>query len=136
MINRPGARPERDGYSAGSFDVLVLDAALKQSLASVRSLARAGLRVAAAESVAQFDPGLPPTTFLSRYCLRAVVLPDLIRDEPGFIAAIYDFVRRYSPRVVLPTGDATIGVLRKYRGKLAELGCVLAIAPPGPPGRQ
>jgi predicted ATP-grasp superfamily ATP-dependent carboligase len=30
---------------------------------------------------------------------------------------------------VLPTGDVTIGVLRCHREKLAELGCVLALAP-------
>ena len=129
MTNRPdGARPERH-EDATAFDVLVLDAAMKQSLASVRSLARAGLRVAAGESVAQFDPGLPPTTFLSRYCGRALILPDLIKDEPGFIAAVADFVRRHSARMVLPTGDVTIGVLRKYREQLAGLGCVLALAP-------
>ena len=40
-----------------------------------------------------------------------------------------EFVREHSPRVVLPTGDVTIGVLRQYRQKFAELGCVLALAP-------
>ena len=110
-------------------DILVLDASIKQSLASVRSLARAGLRVAAAESIAQFDPAVPLPTFRSRYCARAVTLPDLVRNTEAFVWEILDFVSEYSASVVLPTGDITIGVLRPYRQKLAELGCFLALAP-------
>jgi predicted ATP-grasp superfamily ATP-dependent carboligase len=117
-----------DGAS-DHYDILVLDASVKQSLASVRSLARAGLRVAAAESIAQFDPGLPVPAFRSRYCARAVTLPDLVGDRQAFIAALLEFVREHSVRVVLPSGDITIGVLRPYRQQLAELGCFLALAP-------
>jgi predicted ATP-grasp superfamily ATP-dependent carboligase len=111
------------------YDILVLDASIKQSLASVRSLARAGLRVAAAESIAQFDSAVPLPTFRSRYCARAVTLPDLVRDTEAFVGEILDFVSEYSASVVLPTGDITIGVLRPYRQKLADLGCFLALAP-------
>ena len=111
------------------YDILVLDASIKQSLASVRSLARAGLRVAAAESVAQFDSAVPVPTFRSRFCARAVMLPDLIADAPAFIEALMEFVREHSVRVVLPSGDATISVLRPYRQQLADLGCFLALAP-------
>jgi len=122
LRNGPGSGP-------GGYDILVLDAAMKQSLASVRSLGRAGLRVAAGESVAQFDPAVPVPALRSRYCLRSLVLPDLVSDTPAFIAAVIEFVRDHSTRVVLPTGDVTIGVLRCHRQKLAELGCVLALAP-------
>jgi predicted ATP-grasp superfamily ATP-dependent carboligase len=118
-----------DANGSGDYDILILDAAMKQSLASVRSLGRAGLRVAAGESVAQFDQAVPLPTFRSRYCLRSLVLPDLVSDAPAFIAAVIEFVRKHSPRVLLPTGDVTIGVLRPYRQQLAELGCVLALAP-------
>jgi predicted ATP-grasp superfamily ATP-dependent carboligase len=111
------------------YDILVLDASIKQSLASVRSLARAGLRVAAAESIAQFDPAVPLPTFRSRYCARAVTLPDLVCDTEAFVGDILDFVSEHSPSVVLPAGDITIGVLRPYRQKLADLGCFLALAP-------
>jgi predicted ATP-grasp superfamily ATP-dependent carboligase len=110
------------------YDILVLDASMKQSLASVRSLGRAGLRVAAGESLALFDPAIPLPTFWSCYCLRALVLPDLIGDPRAFIAAVTEFVRAHSPRVILPTGDITIGVLRQYREQLAELGCFVALA--------
>ena len=58
-----------------------------------------------------------------------VELPDLVGDTPAFIAALMGFVHEYSVRVVLPSGDITIGVLRPYRRQLAELGCFLALAP-------
>jgi predicted ATP-grasp superfamily ATP-dependent carboligase len=120
----------RNGPANGSddYDILILDASMKQSLASVRSLGKAGLRVAAGESVAQFDPAVPLPTLRSRYCLRGLVLPDLVSDAPAFIAAVTEFARDHATRVVLPTGDVTIGVLRPYRKQLAELGCVLALA--------
>ena len=120
--NGPGGGP-------GGYDILVLDASMKQSLASVRSLGRAGLRVAVGESIAQLDPAIPVPALRSRYCQRSLVLPDLVNDTPAFIAAVTEFVRDHAPRVVLPTGDVTIGVLRCHREKLAELGCVLALAP-------
>ncbi|MGH3281923.1 MAG: ATP-grasp domain-containing protein [Trebonia sp.] len=131
MIGRPaGAKHARNGGACGpgDYDVLVLDASLKQSLASVRSLGKAGLRVAAGDSVAQFNPAVSLPTFRSRYCLRSVVLPDLTSDPAAFIAAVTEFVRDHSPRVVLPTGDVTIAVLRRYRQRLSELGCVVALA--------
>jgi predicted ATP-grasp superfamily ATP-dependent carboligase len=118
---RPGI-PER-------YDVLVLDGSVKQSLASVRSLARAGLRVAAAESVVRFDSAVPLPTFRSRFCARAVMLPDLVYDTAAFVERILDFIREHSVCVVLPSDDITIGVLRPHRQKLAELGCFLALAP-------
>lgn len=113
----------------GNYDVLILDASMKQSLASTRSLGRAGLRVAAGESVSQFAGDVSLPTFKSRYCLHKVVLPDVTGDAPAFIAAVTEFVRENSPRVILPTGDITIAVLRQCRQQLAALGCVLAIAP-------
>lgn len=114
---------------SSGYDILILDAGHKQSLASARSLGRAGLRVAMGETLAQFDPAVPVPAFRSRYCLRSLFLPDLVADSPAFAAAVIDFVRAHSPRVVLPTGDATISVLRPYRQRLAELGCALALAP-------
>lgn len=130
MSNSATRPAQAGGQPSGSrYDILILDAAHKQSLASVRSLGRAGLRVALGETLAQFDPALPIPAFRSRYCLRSEVLPDLVADADAFAAAVLDFVRDHSPRVVLPTGDATITVLRAYREQLAELGCVLALAP-------
>jgi predicted ATP-grasp superfamily ATP-dependent carboligase len=113
----------------GGCDVLILDASLKQSLAGVRSLGRAGLRVAAGESVTQFSPAVPLPAFQSRYCQQCVTFPDIVDNASAFAEAVIEFVRENSPRVVIPTGDMTISVLRPYRDQLADLGCLLALAP-------
>ena len=115
-------RPEK-------YDVLVLDAAYKQSLASVRSLGRAGLRVAAAECSVECDLSLPVPTFRSRYCAGWVRLPSYAADATAFAAAVVDFVREHSTRVVFPNGDGTIASLIPRREELFALGCVLALAP-------
>lgn len=112
-----------------NYDILILDAMLKQSLASARSLGRAGLRIAMGESLAHFDPSMPVPSFSSRFCDKGLVLPDLDTDAPAFAAAVLQFVRDHSPRVLLTSADATIGTMRPYRDQLAELGCVLALAP-------
>jgi predicted ATP-grasp superfamily ATP-dependent carboligase len=123
-----GLRRNGTASRSGGYDVLVLDGSFKQSLASVRSLGRAGLRVAAGESVGQFDPGVPVPAFRSRYCRGTLVLPDLVADTPGFIGALTEFVTLHSPRVILPAGDVTIGVLRPYRQHFADLGATFALA--------
>src|ERR1700752_4080246 len=86
VANLAGLR--RDGTASRStgYDVLVLDGSFKQSLASVRSLGRAGLRVAAGESVGQSNVSERPVpAFRSRYCQGRLILPDLVADTAGFI---------------------------------------------------
>ena len=106
----------------------MLDAACKQSLASVRSFGRAGLRVAAAECFVECDPLLPVPTFRSRYCARDLVLPSYATDAAAFAAAVVAFVRQHPTRVVLPTSDGTIAAMAPVREELRALGCVLALA--------
>jgi predicted ATP-grasp superfamily ATP-dependent carboligase len=112
-----------------SYDILILDAAYKQSLVSARSLGRAGLRVAMAECFAEYDPSLPVPAFRSRHSSRNVVLPSYATDPVAFGSAVVDFVREHPTRVVLPTGDGVIAAVAPYRERLAELGCALALAP-------
>lgn len=111
------------------YDVLVLDAASRQSLASTRSLGRAGLRVALGECTADCDSSMSALSFHSRYSARNVILPSLTTDATLFAAAVADFVREHPTRVVLPTADGAITALTPWREKLASLGCVLALAP-------
>lgn len=115
---------EPDGY-----DVLVLDASYKQSLAATRSLGRAGLRVALGESMIQLPEsgGLP--AFRSRYCARSMVLPSYSGDGAAFATAVMEFVREHPTRVIIPGGDPTIAALIPRRDQLAELGSALALAP-------
>jgi len=111
----------------GEYDVLVLDAATKQSLASVRSLGRAGLRVVAGECFAECARASPVVGFRSRHCLHNLVLPSYADDANDFGAKVVQFVRKHPTRVVLPTMDGSISALTPRRAELAELGCVLAL---------
>ncbi len=111
------------------YDVLILDAGSRQSLAAARSLGRAGLRVALGECFAECDPNLPAMAFRSRYSARNLVLPSFKIDPGAFSGAILDFVRHNPTRVVLPTSDGAIATLIPWRAELAELGCSLALAP-------
>jgi predicted ATP-grasp superfamily ATP-dependent carboligase len=119
-----GARTARDGES---FDVLVLDAATRQSLACTRSLGRAGLRVATAECFAECDPALPVLSFRSRYCSASVVLPSFF-DALGYAEGVLEFVRRHPTRVVVPASDGSIAALLPRRSELEATGCRLALS--------
>lgn len=110
------------------YDVLILDGSYKQSLTSARSLGQAGLRVALGESVSQYDPERGPASWRSRYCARAVPLPDYNTDRASYIEAVVAFVGDHRVRVVLPTGDANIVMLAPNRKRFADLGCTLAVA--------
>lgn len=103
------------------FDILVLDAMTKQSVATARSLGRAGLRVALGEC------RTGSAGFRSRYSSRNVVLPDFAADPAAFGASVVDFVRQHPTRVVLPAIDGSIAAVRPLRSQLAALGCVLAL---------
>jgi len=124
-----GAAPREDAAPAvgGHFDILVLDASCKQSLASVRSLGRAGLHVAAGECFAECDPLLPVLAFRSRYAARTVVLPSYATEPEAFASAVLDFVSEYPTRVVLPTMDGSIKALMPWREQLLHRGSVLAL---------
>jgi predicted ATP-grasp superfamily ATP-dependent carboligase len=123
-IDGPAAAGPPDNY-----DVLILDAGSRQSLAAARSLGRAGLRVALGECFAECDPDLPALAFRSRYSARNVVLPNFKIDAGAFSGGVVDFVRHHPTRVVLPTADGAIAALLPRRAELAALGCTLALAP-------
>jgi predicted ATP-grasp superfamily ATP-dependent carboligase len=110
-----------------AYDVLLLDAASRQSLASARSLGRAGLRVALGECFAECDPSVPVLAFRSRFSAHNVVLPSFATDIRAFAAAVVEFVREHRTRVVLPASDGAIAALMPRREQLAALGCLLAL---------
>ena len=116
----------QDPQTAG-YDILILDAEHKQTLAATRSLGRAGLRVALGESLALYRDRPPLPAFRSRFCAAAVVLPNYADDVDAYAEAIIDFVREHPTPVVLPAGDASCLALMPYRRQLAELGCVVAL---------
>jgi predicted ATP-grasp superfamily ATP-dependent carboligase len=116
-----------EGGKSSDYDILILDAEHKQTLAATRSLGRAGLRVALGESLTQYRESPPIPAFKSRYCSRSVVLPGYAEDPDAYAAAVVEFVRQNPTRVVLPAGDATCVTLIPRRQELAALGCTLAL---------
>ena len=115
--------------AGGTYDILILDGTYKQSLTSARSLGLAGLRVAVGESAPHYHPDRGAASWRSRYCARAVALPDFNADRASYVEAIVSFVRDHQVKVVLPTGDANIVILAPHRQRFADLGCTLAVAP-------
>jgi len=128
-ISSPTPAVIRQDRGQDGYDILVLDAGSRQSLASARSFGKAGLRVAVGECFAECDPELPVLAFTSRYSDRNVILPSYADDGAAFAAGVVDFVSEHPTKVVLPTTDGAIAALIPVRERLAALGCVLALAP-------
>ena len=122
-----GLARDRKG-PADQYDVLILDGSHKHSLTSARSLARAGLKVAIGESIGQYPPRHEPPSFQSRYCARALVLPDYVTEPTEYADAVLAFVREHGVKVVLPVGDANITLLAPQRERFTEAGSFLAVA--------
>ena len=88
------------------YDILILDASLKQSLASARSLGRTHLRVALGEASSQCRPHPPLPAFRSRYCAEAVLLPDYTGDPAPYVAAVIEFAALSMSEATLLLGSA------------------------------
>jgi len=98
VAGKPAAVPDKAQAPAAApdgYDILILDAGYKQSLAAARSLGRAGLRVAMAECFIEADPSLPVLAFRSRYSARNVVFPSCAGDGKAFAGAVVEFVREH-----------------------------------------
>ena len=96
-----------------TFDALVLDARLRQSLVTVRSLGRRGHSVAAVESFNNVP------AFSSRWCRQGFVCP---ADEgsAAYLAHLEQLLRRIDARVLIPSADGTIELLRRHRARLEQ----------------
>ena len=94
-----------------TYDALVLDAGLRQSLAAIRSLGSRGLRVAALGS----SDGLP--AFSSHWCQQAFVCP---ADEGAeeYLPYLEQLLDRISAHALITSSDATIALIRRHREQL------------------
>ena len=97
----------------GVYDALVLDAGLRQSLMTVRSLGSRGLRVAALETFA----GAP--VFSSRWCQKAFVCPADVgtKDSLTYLEQVLDCT---GARVLFTSSDSTIAFIRRHRAQLEQ----------------
>jgi predicted ATP-grasp superfamily ATP-dependent carboligase len=96
-----------------TFDALVLNARLRQSLVTVRSLGRRGLTVAAVET----SNHVP--AFTSRWCQRGIVF-QADDGTDAYLAHLTEFLERTGARVLIPSHDGTIALLRRHRPQLEQ----------------
>src|SRR5690348_12073632 len=96
-----------------AYDALVLDAGLRQSLATVRSLGSRGLRVGALETA----DALPAPAFSSRWCHSGATCPADSGTQEYF-TYLERVLAATRARVLIPTADGTIALLREHRGRL------------------
>jgi predicted ATP-grasp superfamily ATP-dependent carboligase len=124
MLFRTGASPSIVQASTPGgpavqhdLDVLVLDAEHRQSLATMRVLSRAGLRVGAVacESDAWWAP-----TLQSRYCALTARVPDVGDDAPAYVSAVLRLLDDHPARMLLPASDGTIQALRPRRAEIEQ----------------
>src|SRR6266702_2991123 len=121
-VQWPIPAPSLRGTSAMmQCDALVLDAALRQSLVTVRSLGRRGLGVAAAET----HDHAP--AFASRWCQGAFVFPAK-EGTDAYQGILEHWLERTGARVLIASNDATIALLRRHRARLEPRVC-MALAP-------
>jgi CelD/BcsL family acetyltransferase involved in cellulose biosynthesis/predicted ATP-grasp superfamily ATP-dependent carboligase len=93
------------------FDALVLDAALRQSLVTIRSLGRRGRSVAALET-----HGNVPA-FSSRWCERKFVCRTGHATDV-YLTYLEKLLESSGARVLISSHDGTIALLRRYRARL------------------
>ncbi len=112
----------REGLTK-TYDALVLDAALRQSLVTVRSLGKKGLSVAALET----SRDVP--AFSSRWCQQAFVYPS-IDGTDALLTYLEQLLEQSGARVLITSSDSTIAFVRQHRERLEKrVGIALAKEP-------
>lgn len=102
---------------ANQLDVLLLDAENRQALATMRVLARTGLRIGAA--VCQSEAWWAPSP-KSRWCAWQAIVPDLSRSPTAYVQSILDLLDKQPARVIIPASDGTIHALRQRRAEIEQ----------------
>lgn len=97
------------------YDALLLDASLRQSLATVRSLGSRGLRIAALTTRER----LPAPTFASRWCRHKFVCL-AYEGTQDYLAYLLHILQTTSIRVLISSSDGTIALLRQHRAQLEQ----------------
>ena len=103
-----------------TFDVLLLDAHLRQAIVAIRSLGRRGL------AVATMNPLTAVPAFSSRWCRQGIVCPHEDATE-GYAAELERLLDHMGVRVIIPLADQTLALLRRHRASV-ERRTALAMA--------
>jgi predicted ATP-grasp superfamily ATP-dependent carboligase len=111
-----------------TFDALVLDAKLRQSLVTVRSLGRHNKKVAALEVANALELSRHVPAFASRWCQRSSVAPSFVRDVEPFLTYLQQWLDNTGARVLITSSDGTLAVLREHRARIEQHGAHVALA--------
>jgi len=115
-------------HKGASYDALILDAALRQSLMTVRSLGRHGKYVAALENESILKRSQHVPTFSSRWCQAMFLAPGYGREGEAFWDYLKQLVDETEVHVLISSSDGTLAVLRKHRSEIEQRGIHLALA--------
>jgi predicted ATP-grasp superfamily ATP-dependent carboligase len=103
----------QSGLHRGSYDALVLDARLRQSLVTVRSLGSQGLHVAAL-GTSHREP-----TYSSRWCQQAFVCLENEGSE-AYFPYLEQLLEQISVGVLIASSDATVALIRRHRERIEQ----------------
>jgi predicted ATP-grasp superfamily ATP-dependent carboligase len=94
------------------YDALVLDARLRQSLVTLRSLGNRGLSVAAFETCDDVP------AFSSRWCQKKVVCP--VEGTNDYLRRLEQVLDSTRARVLITSSDGTIALIRQHREQIEQ----------------
>ena len=100
------------------YDALVLDARLRQSLVTLRSLGQRGKRVAALEVSNNVETTSSVPAFSSRWCQQKFVAPSYEQNTEAYFTYLEQVLNQTGAQVLITSSDGTLEVLRKYRKQL------------------
>ncbi|MBV9688724.1 MAG: ATP-grasp domain-containing protein [Ktedonobacteraceae bacterium] len=103
-----------------TYDALVLDAKLRQSLVTIRSLGRRGMPVAAVEIASLIKQSSHVPTFASRWCHHAYIAPAYEESTHPFVEYLLQLLDDTGVRVLITSSDGTLAVLREHRQELEK----------------
>jgi predicted ATP-grasp superfamily ATP-dependent carboligase len=105
-------------------DALVLDAKLRQSLVTMRSLGRRGLRVAGLEVSSNVETPSSVPAFSSRWCQRKFIAPAYNRKTEPYLMYLEQVLESIGPSVLIASSDSTLDVIRQNREQLERHVCI------------
>jgi predicted ATP-grasp superfamily ATP-dependent carboligase len=96
----------------------VLDARLRQSLVTMRSLGRRSLHVAGLEVSNNVRTSASVPAFWSRWCDQQFYAPSFELSAQAFLAYLDDVIRQTGAQVLITSSDGTVEVVRRARHRL------------------
>ena len=118
----PSSQPD------ATCDAFILDASLRQSLMTARSLGRRGKRIVALETSNILKRSKHVPTFSSRWCQAAIIEPGYEQQVAPFVTRLMQALDSTGARLLISSSDGTIAVLRQHRAELEQREVRLALA--------